>query len=221
MLKIFFLIGSILLGSHFASSQTLPPTATQVLNEIHYKYSQRFDSQGRYIDDAQLTENFKHDQLQAIQWLKSNHLIGTAIQIKNTAMKDLIITLAVVTESDGQFAGLLIERNKYDTPSAEALLRLFNKPILSGGMSTFTFNGNSVIHLQSQGIIDPVQGGIIKITYPKDYNKKSFESLNLQIKNSAGFKILQTNGQSFQVLTLDIWYSLFSQNFGVTQISFN
>jgi len=215
------LILSILMGYQITWAQLPTPTATQVLTSIHQQYSQRFDSQGRYIDDSQLTEKFKKQQLQAIQWLKQNKLVGSSVQIKNTAMSDLIITVSIVQESNGEFAGLLIERSKYDTPSAEALLRLFNKPILAGGMSVFTFNGNSVIHLQSEGPLDSISGGVIKVTYPKDYNKQKFEKLGLMIQNNQGFKIVQLNGQTFQSFTLDIWYSIFSQNFGVTQITFN
>jgi hypothetical protein len=61
---------SIVLFFSVASVQAQLLTATEILNQIHTEYSQRFDSNGRIIDDPNLTDKFKVSQLNAIETLK-------------------------------------------------------------------------------------------------------------------------------------------------------
>ncbi len=219
MIKNISIITSLLLSSFAVHAQVM--TATQILNQIHFEYAQRFDSNRKFIDDPNLTNKFKASQLQAIQILRQNKMIGPSFQIKNSAMSDLIVTVSIVQELNMDFAGLLVERNKYDHPDSEALLRLFNFPILAGGMNTLTLNGATVVHLKSLNL-NPTTGGVVVLKYPTDFNNNEFSQSQISIvKTSQGFTFKAPTGNSFQTMFLQVWYRLFSQNFGVENVSFN
>lgn len=213
-------IFSFLLMTVTAKAQSVTVTASQILNQIHTEYAQRFDSAGRQIDDQNLTNQFKASQIQAIQILRKNNMIGQSFQIKNSAMSNLIVTVSIVQEQNSDFAGLLIERNKYDHPDSEALLRLFNFPILAGGMSTLTFNGATVVHIKSQGL-NSAEGGTVVLKYPTDFNSNQFSQMPIAIfKDRQGFAFKSPAGGVFQTMFLQVWYKLFSKNFGIENVSF-
>ena len=218
MIQNLFISLAVIFSGLVANSQVL--TATQILNQIHFEYAQRFDSNHQYINDANLTNKFKASQLNAIQILQQNKMIGQSFQIHNSAMSDLVITVSVVQELNQDFAGLLVQRNKYDSPDAEALLRLFNFPILNSGMDMFRLNGGSVINLKSQNLIAAL-GGILNIKFPVDFNKGQFNQVQISLVRTAnGFKFTAPNGASFSALNLQVWYSIWSQDFGVSNVSF-
>lgn len=195
-------------------------TATQILNRIHFEYAQRFDSNGRYIDDQNLTNRFKASQLNAIQILRQNKMIVQSFQIRNSAMADLTITVSIVQEQNLDFAGLLIERNKYDHPDSEALLRLFNFPILAKGMSLFSLDGNTVASVKSQGLTAE-NGGFVLVKYPVDFNSDQFDQVELAlVRTASGFTFKTPNGTGFSTMILEVWYNIFSQNFGVENVTF-
>ncbi len=195
-------------------------TAAQILNQIHIEYAKRFDSNGHYIDDPNLTNQFKASQLNAIQILRQNKMIGQSFQIRNSAMPDLIITVSVVQEQNLDFSGLLIERNKYDHPDSEALLRLFDFPILNAGMSLFSMNGNSVVHIKAQNLTAK-NGANIIVRYPIDFNKNQFDQSILSvIRTAQGFTFRAPNQAPLRSMNLDVWYSIWSQDFGVNGVTF-
>jgi hypothetical protein len=218
MIKRIFLILTLVFSALVVNAQDL--TATQILNQIHADYAKRFDSSGRYIDDQKLTDQFKNEQLQAIQFLRQNKMIGQSFQIQNSAMSDLVVTVSIVQENNLDFAGLLVERNKYEARNSDALLRLFNFPILKGGMSMLTFNGSTVVHLKSLNLT-PIAGGIVVLKYPTDFNNNQFSKTQISIvKTPQGFSFKSPAAGSFKTLFLKVWYSLFSQNFGIENVSF-
>lgn len=218
MFQNFFISLAVIFSGVFANSQVL--TATQILNQIHVEYNQRFDSNHQYINDPALTQKFKASQLNAIQILRQNKMIGQSFQVHNSAMTDLIITVSIVQELNQDFAGLLVERSKYATPDAESLLRLFNFPILNGGMDMFTMNGGSVINLKSQNLT-AAAGGMINVKFPVDFNKGQFSQAQISlIRTVSGFKFAAPNGAAFSAMNLQVWYSIFSQDFGVSNVSF-
>ena len=108
MIKNIFLTLTLVFTGLAVNAQNV--TATQILNQIHADYAKRFDSAGRYIDDQKLTDQFKNSQLQAIQILRQNKMIGQSFQIQNSAMADLVVTVSIVQEKNLDFAGLLVER---------------------------------------------------------------------------------------------------------------
>ncbi len=201
-------------------SQAQLMTASQILNQIHIEYGQRFDSNHHYIDDQNLTNKFKASQLNAIQILRQNKMIGQIFQIKNSAMADLIITVSVVQEQNLDFTGLLIERNKYDLPDSEALLRLFDFPILNAGMSLYSMNGNSVINIKAQNLTAQ-NGANIIVRYPTDFNKNQFDQSILSVVRAAqGFTFRAPNQAPLRSMNLDVWYSIFTQDFGIKGVTF-
>jgi hypothetical protein len=218
MIKSIFLTLTLVFSTLAVHAQSI--TATQILNQIHTDYAKRFDSAGRYIDDQNLTDQFKNSQLQAIQFLRQNKMIGQSFQIQNSAMSDLVVTVSIVQEKNLDFAGLLVERNKYEARNSDALLRLFNFPILAGGMSMLTFNGSTVVHLKSMNLT-PTAGGVVVLKYPTDFNSNQFSQTQISIaKTQQGFSFKSPAGASFMTLFLKVWYSIFSQNFGIENVSF-
>lgn len=213
-----YIILSLIFSAFTVKAQAI--TATQIVNQIHFEYSQRFDSSGRYIDDQNLTNKFKASQLNAIQILRQNKMIGHSFQITNSAMTDLIVTVSIVHEQNSDFAGLLVERNKYEAANSDALLRVFNFPILAGGMSTLTLNGATVVHFKSLNL-NPTAGGTIVLKYPTDFNSNQFIQSQISIvKTPQGFIFKSPTGAPFQTMFLQVWYNLFSQDFGIENVSF-
>jgi hypothetical protein len=201
------------------TSQAQLMTASQILNQIHIEYGQRF-SNGKYIDDLNLTAKFRSSQLNAIQILRQNKMIGQSFQIRNSAMADLIITVSVVQEQNLDFAGLLIERNQYASADSESLLRLFDFTILNAGMSLYSMNGNSVINIKAQNLTAQ-NGANIIVRYPTDFNKNQFDLSVLSVVRTAqGFTFRAPNQAPLQSMNLDVWYSIFSQDFGIKGVTF-
>ncbi len=218
MFKNIFITLSLIFSTFAVNAQEI--TATQILNQIHAEYSKRFDSNGNYIDDQNRTDQFKNSQLQAIQILRQNKMIGQSFQIQNSAMADLVVTVSIVQEKNLDFAGLLIERSKYEARNSDALLRLFNFPILAGGMSMLSFNGSTVVHLKSLNLT-PTAGGIVVLKFPTDFNSNQFSQSQIAIiKTPQGFSFKSPAGESFRTMFLKVWYSIFSQNFGIENVSF-
>ncbi len=200
-------------------SQAQLMTASQILNQIHIEYGQRF-SNGKYIDDLNLTAKFRSSQLNAIQILRQNKMIGQSFQIRNSAMADLIITVSVVQEQNLDFAGLLIERNQYASADSESLLRLFDFPILNAGMSLYSMNGNSVINIKAQNLTAQ-NGANIIVRYPTDFNKNQFDQSILSVVRTVqGFTFRAPNQAPLRSMNLDVWYSIFTQDFGIKGVTF-
>ncbi len=210
---------SIVLFFSALTSQAQLMTASQILNQIHIEYGQRF-SNGKYIDDLNLTAKFRSSQLNAIQILHQNKMIGQSFQIRNSAMADLIITVSVVQEQNLDFAGLLIERNQYASADSESLLRLFDFPILNAGMSLYSMNGNSVINIKAQNLTAQ-NGANIIVRYPTDFNKNQFDqSIVSVIRTAQGFTFRAPNQAPLRSMNLDVWYSIFTQDFGIKGVTF-
>ena len=210
---------SVFLFFSVLTSQAQLMTASQILNQIHIEYGQRF-SNGKYIDDLNLTAKFRSSQLNAIQILRQNKMIGQSFQIRNSAMAVLIITVSVVQEQNLDFAGLLIERNQYASADSESLLRLFDFPILNAGMSLYSMNGNSVINIKAQNLTAQ-NGANIIVRYPTDFNKNQFDqSIVSVIRTAQGFTFRAPNQAPLRSMNLDVWYSIFTQDFGIKGVTF-
>lgn len=203
------------------SSTAFSQEATEIVRQIHEQYNQRFDANGRFINDAALTARFSANQLAAIQKLRANGNLQKSIRITNDAMANLVITVSIVQEKTGQLAGLLIERSKYDSKSEEALLRLYSIPILLGGMDVFTLNGASLVNLKSTQLTAE-QGGAIAIKYPTNLKSNTFDQVTFNVlKSTTGeFNFFTAQRTWFSQVMLTIWVNIFSQNFGVEKVTF-
>lgn len=195
--------------------------ATEALRQIHEQYNQRFDANGRFINDAALTARFTANQNAAIQKLRAAGNLQKSVRITNDAMSDLVITVSIVQEKTGQLAGLLVERSKYDSKAEEAFLRLYSIPILLGGMDVFTLNGASLVNLKSQQLTAD-QGGALTIKYPTNLNSNTFDQISFNVlKTTTGeFNFFTAQRVWFSQIMLEIWVNIFSQNFGVEKVTF-
>jgi hypothetical protein len=147
-------------------------------------------------------------------------MIGQSFEIRNSAMADLVVTVSIIHEQNLNFAGILIERSKYDNPDSEALLRLLNFPILKGGMTMFSLSGANVIDIKSN-TLSAESGGTVVLKYPTDFKNDQFSDVELNISSTQnGFVFLSPNNASFSTMHLDVWYNIFSQNFGVKEVTF-
>ncbi len=214
VLFLFFILFSVL---NATTSQA--QTATESIGEIHALYNQRFDQNGNFINDTAKTAAFTERQLQVIQSLRQKGHVGSSFQIYNTAMEDLVITVSVIQESNSDFVGLLIERSKYDNTTTASFLRLFNFAILNRGMDVLRFTEGTVIHVKGESLT--ASDGVLKIRYPIDFNQGKFAESAVRIKVT-GFKtdFLSPEMKPFSNVTMDIWFKIFSQNFGVQSIIF-
>jgi hypothetical protein len=215
-LFLLFIIVSIL-NTTSANAQEL--SASQYLTEIHNLYSERFDQNGKYIDNPEKTARFTERQIQVIQVLRKNKMVGSSFQIFNTKMNSLVITVSVVQETNHQFVGLLIERSQYENTNTASFLRLFDFAILKGGMDVLRFPEGTVIRIN--GLNLGAFGGQLQITYPLDFNQQHFatEVLTMNVDHTATI-FLSPEQKVFSKMTLDLWLKIFSQNFGVRDISY-
>ena len=135
-------------------------------------------------------------------------------------MEDLVVTISLV-QQNGTFAGLLVERSKYDSKSDEEQLRLFDIPLLLKGMSVLNYNGVSMVSIKSPALTS-AQGGEVGIRYPTDYKKNTFAVANFEVlKTTAGDVSFFTPARkSFSAVDLDVWFNIFSQDFGIRSVSF-
>lgn len=211
----------LMLLSLVLSSVAFSQEATQIMTQIHQQYSQRFDADGRYINDPNLTAKFAANQLAAIQKLRANGNLQKSIRITNDAMSNLVITVSIVQEKTGQLAGLLVERSQYDNKAEEAFLRLYSIPILLGGMDVFTLNGASLVNLKSPQLT-PEQGGAVVIKYPTNLKSNTFGQISFNVlKSTTGeFNFFTAERVWFSQVALNIWVNIFSQNFGVEKVTF-
>ncbi len=195
-------------------------TAKEILKQIHVEYAQRFDSTGKYINDLNLTTKFRASQLNAIQILRQNKMLGQSFQIRNSAMADLVITAYVVQENNSNFAGLLIERNQYASADSESLLRLFDFSILTKGMDLLRYNNRTVMNLKIDSL-SVTTGGTLILKFPTDFNNNQYSQTAITlVQTPAGFTFKTAAGDGFSVMNMDIWYSIFSENFGVNSVTF-
>lgn len=195
--------------------------AAATLRQIQISYNLRFDNTGHYINNPAVRDQFIATQNAAVQKLRAAGNLQKSFRVTNNALSDLVVTVSLVQETNGVFAGLLVERSHYDSRDEEALLRLFNIPILLNGMDVLTYNGVSLVHLQSSAL-SPEQGGTISIRYPTDYQKRTFAQADFAVlKTTAGNLSFFTPARVwFSQVSLDIWLNIFAQNFGVQAILF-
>lgn len=214
---ILFLVSILFSALHSGSAQA--GGASEELNQIHILYNKRFDQNGQFINDATLTKAFTLKQNEVIQNLRQKGHIGPAFQIHNTAQENLVITVSVIKELNHDFVGLLIERNQYDNANTSSFLRLYNFAILAGGMDVLRFQEGPVIRVQGAGL--SAAGGPLKIRYPLDFNNSVFSEMVIQIQSkSPTLSFLSPEAKPFSKITLDIWFKIFSQNFGIRKIIF-
>ena len=204
----------------FTSQLVFAQTATELMQQVHVSYRQRFDSTGKYINDPVVRDRFAAQQNTVIQKLRASGMLQKSIRVTNNVMSDLVITVSIVQEPGAVLAGLLVERNKYDNKDEAAQLRLFNIPILLKGMDVLMYNGVSVINLKSQNLTAS-GGGVVSIKYPTDYKKRTYAQVDFAVlKTTTGVLSFFTPAKaSFSRAEIDIWLNIFAQNFGVSSIS--
>ncbi len=208
----------LILSGIFAQAQE----ATALVTQARTLYRQRYDAQGRYINNPQLQAQFIANQNAIIKKIKTAGYAKRTAVVTNDFMEDLVVTISLVQETNGLFAGLLVERNKYDNKSEEEALRLYDLPLLLKGMSVLNYNGVSMVGVSSQQITAQ-QGGEINIRYPTDFKKKTFGVAKFAVlKTTVGDFSFFTpvERKSFNRVELDVWFNLFAQNFGIKSVSF-
>jgi hypothetical protein len=205
----------------FAGEFVLAQSAAELMHQVHAAYRARFDSTGKYINDPAARDRFIAQQNAVIQKLRATNRLQKSIRITNNMMSDLVVTVSIVQEPGPVFAGLLVERNKYDNKDEMAQLRLFNIPILLKGMDVLRYNGVSVINLKSQQVSADA-GGLISIKYPTDYKKRTYGQADFNVlRTTTGVMSFFTPAKAgFSRAEIEIWLNIFSQNFGVESISF-
>lgn len=221
MMKMTRFFGVLVLASTMFVAKSYAQEAATVLNQIHSLYGQRFDSNGVYIPNPAMDEQFARAQDQAVETLRAQGNLGQSFKITNNFKADLIITVTMVTERNGQFAGILIDRSEYSSVQSRAALRLFNMPILTGGMTVFSISNMSVANIKSVEGFSVDTGGTLTIQYPKDYKKKLMDQIQINVvKATDSFSFKTATGAGFTDMKLDVWVKLLSANFGITSISF-
>lgn len=215
-----FLLAGLFAMTFVAGAPAFAQEAAQILAQIRAENKQRYNS-GGFINDPALTARFSASQKAAIARLRANGNLRRSFTITNNAMSSLVITVSLVQERSGQFAGLLVERNRYNNANEEASLRLYNIPILLNGMNLFGMNGVTLVSIKSQQLT-PATGGRMTISYPTNYKSNTFGSASFDIlKSTAGdmaFFTLERRG--FSRAEVKVWTNIFAQNFGVEQVNF-
>lgn len=172
---------------------------------------------------TQLKEKFKLRQLEVIQLLRSGGYIGDSFVIYNTAKSDLSIRVSIVKDKSEKLLGLWVERSVYDS-TTEAFLRLFNRTVLEGGMDLLRFAEGPVIHIQKiKSASTDVLGWSLVVKYPSDYNAKKFLKISMQILPSTiqgRHAFVNEDQYSFSRITLDLWFKIFTGNFGISALKF-
>lgn len=200
-------------------------TATEIVEQVIRDYGKRFDSNGKYIDNIQLTENFIKSQNAAIQKIKANKYNKKSIKITNTADSKLVVVVTVLQENtSGNLAGILVERSRYDTKMQESLLRVYNMNTLNAGMAAVRYEGKDLVHFKSSNM-NPLTGGNIVIRGVSDFKANTYTNAEFKINRannntSADFNFITPSNMTFAEIKLDVWYNIFSQNFGISKVTF-
>lgn len=215
-----FLFAGLFALTFVTGTQAFAQEAAQILAQIRAENKLRYNNNG-FIDDPALTARFSASQKAAVARLRNNGNLRRSFAITNNAMSNLVITVSLVQERDGQFAGVLVERNKYNNANEEATLRLYNIPILLNGMSLFGLNGVSLVSIKSQQLV-PATGGRMAIKYPTNYKNNTFGEVSFDIlKSTAGdMAFFTTDRRGFSRADVKVWTNIFAQNFGVEQVTF-
>lgn len=214
-MKVFLFSLALILGT-----QVYAQEAAQILAQIRAENKLRYNDKG-FINDPALTARFSASQKAAIARLRANGNLKRSFRITNNAMSNIVITVGLVQEKTGQFAGLLVEKSRYNGPLDEASLRLYNIPILLAGMNLFSYNGVTLVSIKSQQLtVD--RGGRMIIKYPTNYKNNTFGEVAFDIlKTTAGdmsFFTLERRG--FSQAQVSVWTNIFAQNFGVERVVF-
>lgn len=213
-MKSFFVLFSLLFAV-----QAYSQTATEIMAQIRAENKLRYNDKG-FINDPALTARFSASQKAAIAKLRAGGNLKRSFRATNNAMASLVITVSLVQETTGQVAGLLVEKSKYDNANDEASLRLLNIPILLNGMNLFGYNGVTLVSIKAQQLT-PEQGGRMMIKYPTNYKSNTFGEVAFDIlRTTAGdMSFFTTSRVGFSQAVVNVWFDIFSQNFGVKSVT--
>ncbi|AGH96422.1 hypothetical protein [Pseudobdellovibrio exovorus] len=199
--------------------QAFAQEATQIMAQIRAENKQRFNQNG-FINDPALTARFSASQKAAIARLRANGNLKRAVRITNNVMSGLVVTVSIVQERNGQFAGVLVERSRYNGAIDEANLRLFNIPILLNGMGLFSHNGVTMVSIKSRQL-SASQGGRMVIRYPTNIKNQTFseESFDIMKSVEGEMNFYTTSRVGFTRIEVQAWMNLFTQNGGVEKVT--
>lgn len=216
---LFVVLSSLVAGTATAEADThTGHEAASLLTEVHTLYSTRFDQNGKYLNDPVKKQDFTKRQLQVLQYFKSNGHVGDSFVILNTAKSELSIRVSIIKEKSEEVVGLWVERSTYDS-NTESFLRLFSRQVLSGGIDLLRLAEGSVIHIQAS---EP-KAWSLTIKYPRDYDKEQFDLLKIRILPSTiqgRHAFVNEQNISFSRITLDLWFKIFTGNFGIRGLKF-
>lgn len=204
------------------ATQSYAQTATELMDTALAAYNTRFDANKVYIDNPVARAAFIQKQNQLVTQIKNSGFVKRNFKIFNNVMSEMFITVSLVQETNGQFAGLIVERSRYSTDREQETLRLYNLPVILGGISAFQFSRASLAFIKSQRIT-AVDGGTITIKYPTNFAANTFEEVGFQVlKSTTGdFAFFDLDTKWFSRMDLNIWVKLLSQNFGISSITFS
>ncbi len=196
-------------------------TAVKMLEQLQKLHNQRLDADGVVIEDDALTQNFINEQNKVITALKNGKLLGYSFTISNSFKTDVIVTVSTIQEK-GSLVGALVESSYYKDAAAEATLRAVNLKGIRKGMDAMIYEGQTLAHIKSNSALSPKAGGLITIQYPTDFNDAEYGSENLNIlKSSDGnFAFYREDRSVFTSVYLDIWFNIFTRNFGIREVIF-
>jgi hypothetical protein len=202
------------------STQVYAQSATEIMAQIRAENKLRFNDKG-FINSPALTARFSASQKAAVAKLRANGNLKRSFRITNNVLSDLVINISLVQETTGVVAGLLVERNKYDSANDEATLRLLNIPILLNGMNLFGYNGVTLVSVKAQQLVAE-QGGRLAIRYPTNYKNNTFGEVTFDIlKTTVGdMSFFTVDRKGFSRADVSVWTNIFTQNFGVDSVSF-
>jgi len=213
----FFLIFSSLL---LFAAQAFAGPAADTLARIRAENKLRFNDKG-FINDPALSARFSASQNAAIRQLRAAGHLRRSIRVTNNLRSNLIITVSIVQETNGEFAGLLVERSRYNNDIEEASLRLFNIPILLNGITLLSHNGAAVVSIKSQHLTAQ-SGGQVAIKYPTNFKNRTYGEAQFDvIRSTAGdMSFFTTSRAAFTQVQVQLWAQLLAQNFGVERVIF-
>lgn len=202
------------------TTQAYAGPAADTLARIRAENKLRFNDKG-FINDPALNARFSASQNAAIRQLRAAGNLRRSIRVTNNLRSNLVITVSIVQETSGEFAGLLVERSRYNNNIEEASLRLFNIPILLNGITLLSHNGVSVVSIKSQQLT-AASGGRLAIKYPTNFKNGTYGETNFDVlKSTAGdMSFFTTSRAPFTQVQVQLWAQLLAQNFGVEKVSF-
>ena len=214
-----FSIGS---GFGLTTQAAKEPKAATILAKLEVLHKQRLDADGVIIEDEALSTKFNVEQNKAITQLKKLKMIGHSFTITNSVKTDVVMTVSAVEEKDGTVAGAIVESSRYKDLAAEAMPRAVGLTTLRTGMDAMVYEGQSIAKIVAESALTPKAGGVLTVFYPVDFKRSEYETVKIiLLKSTDGhFAFYKEDRGTFVNVYIDLWFNIFTRNFGVDSLTF-